>query len=231
MEGTTYETNVGLLEMPALKNKRQIAEDNESFLKDEKTAIVFLDLVTSGFDMNCEILQIAMKCGQLEFNKYIYPRRCISSQSSQVHNITFQEGNLFVHNQQVEALPKQIVLQDLLLYLKSFKKPCTLVAHNSSFNMRQLIHFIQETFLLDEIKAVITGFTDILTLFRTKYPLRKSKKQLTLSILAHDTLSFHVEHVYNASYNVVLLEALSNFHFNNQELRANSIAFEVIEKH
>lgn len=166
IEGITYEKNIGLLKMPALQNIEQFAKNNESYLKDEETTIVFFYLETSGSGINCDILQIAMKCGIFKFNKYIYPRRYIPSQAYQVHNITFEEGNLYVHSKQVEALQKQIVLQDMLLYLKSFKKPCTLVAHNSFLDAAKLIHLIQETFLFQEFKAVIAGFTDILTLLK-----------------------------------------------------------------
>jgi hypothetical protein len=92
----------------------------------------------------------------------------------------------------------------------------------------RLINLIQETSFLNDFKEIIAGFTDTLALFKKKFSDRKGKGQLTLSALAHDTLTLDIKNTHNANYDVLLLEKLATFHFDSNTLRSNNVSFEVI---
>lgn len=57
-------------------------------------AIVLVDLETSGFEINCDILQIGAKCGTKSFDIYINPIKDISVSASQANNLTSCYGDL-----------------------------------------------------------------------------------------------------------------------------------------
>lgn len=60
VEGVTYETNCALLTEPAIPANEENDSSNEEDLCE--IPIILLDLETSGFQADCDILQIVAKC-------------------------------------------------------------------------------------------------------------------------------------------------------------------------
>lgn len=97
VEGTTYESNIGLLAEPrssVIENSVEI----EKFYLDElqPNAIIFFDIETGGFKLTDDILQIGCKYKNSEFNKYIKPSKPINSRASTVHGLTNEGADLYL---------------------------------------------------------------------------------------------------------------------------------------
>ncbi|XP_032688645.1 uncharacterized protein LOC116852417 [Odontomachus brunneus] len=70
-------------------------EDND------ENAIILLDLKTSGFEMNCDILQIGAKYNKNSFSIYVNPVRDISENATRVNGFTTNYGELLYHGTKV----------------------------------------------------------------------------------------------------------------------------------
>ena len=75
LEGETYSSHIGLLSMPAigthLDTCSELASLANNFNHDDKSrALVFFDLDTSGLQLTCDILQIAMQNKSAIFNGF-----------------------------------------------------------------------------------------------------------------------------------------------------------------
>ena len=79
-EGVTYESNCGINRIDKEINLDQNVEKN--ILEDSECDIIYFDIETSGFEMSCDILQIAAISGSYEFSVYIHPTQSISSNAT-----------------------------------------------------------------------------------------------------------------------------------------------------
>ncbi|XP_043285641.1 uncharacterized protein [Venturia canescens] len=224
-EGRTYERHMGLLEIPAVDGDSL----SNYMIENDENLFVFFDLETAGLKDTCDILQIACKSGNIEFNKYMKPRHAIPSRASEIHGITSAEGELYHNGQQVFSQSASNVLEELCIYLNNFKKPCIFVAHNCSFDAPRLMRIIVNCSVIEKFKPLIAGFCDTLPLFRKKFPERKSKGQNSLTTLATETLSnISIENAHDASYDTFLLQELVRCHFSVDELAKDCKSFDDI---
>lgn len=150
VEGITYQSNVDLL--------NELAEEDKSDLEEEDNndiAIVLLDLETSCFEMNCDILQIAAKYGKKSFNIYVNPVQDISFSASQANGLTSCYGELMYNGRQVPSVPIRAALGSLHEWLTSLGKKCCIATHNLSFDgprfMKQVIKC-----------SLINGFSEVI---------------------------------------------------------------------
>ena len=60
IEGQTYESNIGLLQMPV--DIPTVNDQMNDQISDNSTTIIVFDLETGGFSMTDDMLQIALKC-------------------------------------------------------------------------------------------------------------------------------------------------------------------------
>nr|XP_012218851.1 PREDICTED: uncharacterized protein LOC105670095 [Linepithema humile] len=134
-EGITYETNCALLTEPAVL----INEENNSDPEEDlcETPIILLDLETSGFQADCDILQIAAKCNKSTFTTYINPIQQISPKATEVHGLVNCYGDL-MHN----------------------------ATHNLTFDGPRLFKAIIKNNLIDDFSMIIYGFIDTLSIIR-----------------------------------------------------------------
>ncbi|XP_011171636.3 uncharacterized protein LOC105204279 [Solenopsis invicta] len=108
VEGITYQSNVDLLNKLAEEDKTDLEEEDNNDI-----AIVLLDLETSGFEMNCDILQIAAKYGKNSFDIYVNPVQDISVSASQANDLTSCYGELMYNGRQVPSVPIRAALGSL----------------------------------------------------------------------------------------------------------------------
>lgn len=80
--------------MPAVPSSNLNCPTNSNSSISTSFEIVFFDLETGGFSMTDDILQIAMKCNSIEFNKYIDSSKRIQPKASEVHGLTYESGEL-----------------------------------------------------------------------------------------------------------------------------------------
>ena len=116
VEGVTYKSNVDLL--------NELAEEDQSDVEEEESevAIVLVDLETSGFEINCDILQIGAKYGKKSFDIYVNPIKDISVSASQANNLTSCYGDLMYNGREVQSVPIRAALASFHQWLASLGK-------------------------------------------------------------------------------------------------------------
>ncbi|KAK0086355.1 hypothetical protein PV326_005581 [Microctonus aethiopoides] len=99
----------------AFKKRRLFLKQKKSDLLasiDENTdsIILYFDLETSGFNIDADIFQIAVKYESYSFSSYINLTRKIPEKVSEVHGLTFMNGQLHYHCKPVVAVNLQEAL-------------------------------------------------------------------------------------------------------------------------
>lgn len=108
-----YKSNCALLTEPAVEFEKNDESNIEEEEDNDSNIIVLLDLETSGFEINCNILQIGAKCGKKSFLIYINPVRDISENASRANGLTNSYGELMYHGRKVPSVPMRAVLESL----------------------------------------------------------------------------------------------------------------------
>ncbi|XP_066601163.1 uncharacterized protein [Prorops nasuta] len=230
-ESETYERNMGLL-APQEPNKNNFDPLHAIAFKwtiadalNHTVGIVIFDLETSGFQMTCDLLQIAAKYGNTKFNEYIKPGKTIRPQVTEVNGLSSIGNQLYYRGRLVSSSPLVLVLEKFFKFLNDFNKPCLLVAHNCAFDAPRLIKAIRNASLVDQFRKVVIGFVDTLPLIRKKFPERNGKGQCTLTALAED-ISIPISNAHDAYYDVYLLELICQHHFTIDELENSQKSFD-----
>jgi len=128
---------------------------------------------------NCHIAQLSAVSDTGSFNRYVKPKRPISTEASELTGITFEDDQMFLRGVPVES----VSLQTCLLAFWEFlgEDLCVLVAHNcNSFDSRVLYRSVRSAGGLIQLSAHVAGFLDTLPLFRTRYPDMENHKLPTL---------------------------------------------------
>lgn len=230
IEGVTYESHMGLsniieTSIDATESPKHLTQQLVDSFISEATSIVFLDIETSGFEANCDVLQLGFKCGDKIFNKYINPTRSISAKATEADGLINVEEELFSHGEKVSSSPLRLVLARSLQYLQQLNKPCTLLAHNCTFDSTRLTRMIKECSLESDFESVIAGFADTLQLFRKKFPERTSKGACSLTTLASEIVNLSTRKAHNAIYDVILLEQLVFYCFSFEFIIERNVTF------
>lgn len=185
-EDVTYQTNCTLLDAPNTEMNNNIIDHTNSDpeIDDEQyQSIVLLDLETSGLSKDCDILQIAAKCGKSTFATYINPKKHISAAAIEAHGLTNCQGVLMYHGLTVDSVPLRLAMSNLQQWLASLGKPCYIATHNLSFDVPKLFNAIVTCSLHDDFRDVVCGFIDTLIVIR-RLTGRKRKGECTIAGLA-----------------------------------------------
>ncbi|XP_044595305.1 uncharacterized protein LOC123272509 [Cotesia glomerata] len=156
--------------------------------------VVFFDLETTGLDASKEVVQIAAKYSDVEFDIYIKPEREFSLQASKITGLELKNSTYIANSNLGRAHSKVNAAKSLLQFLKSINSPIILVAHNCfRFDCPTLLNFIRNEGLLNEFSELVAGFADSLPLFKSKLKdKRGTKASYRQEVLAEEFL--------NASY-------------------------------
>ncbi|XP_041853380.1 DNA polymerase III PolC-type-like [Melanotaenia boesemani] len=154
--------------------------------------IVFFDLETTGLDTSvCDIIQLAAVCEERVFNGYTLPRQTLTESATQVTGFTVRPGGLFLHGRPVNTTPLYDVLTSFMAFLRSFRRPVLLAAHNARrFDAPVLTRVLRKHSLLQEFQQVVSGFLDTFLM----------SKNLYRSVASHSQESL-VRHFLGKSYN------------------------------
>lgn len=207
-EGVTYQSNCSLLTQPAVPDKEIEDNDNDSSSEEDTSEclIVLLDLETSGFEADCDILQIAAQCGNKKFAIYINPVRQISSKASEAHGLTNCSGELFYYGKKLESVPLRLALSNLYEWLKSLEKKCCIATHNLTFDGPRLFRAIDKNKLTSDFSEVVYGFVDTLKKIR-QVTGQKKKGSCSISGLA-DSLNIEKAGAHNAIHDCIILHKI-----------------------
>ncbi|XP_042364144.1 DNA polymerase III PolC-type-like [Plectropomus leopardus] len=141
--------------------------------------IVFFDLETTGLDTDvCDIIQVSAICGERVFDVYTLPRRAVTKGAQQVTGFTVGDDGLFRHGRPVDTVPLVDALTSFINFLRSFRRPVLLAAHNARrFDAPVLTRVLQTLSLWQEFQQVVSGFVDTLPLSKNLYPNLGSHSQ------------------------------------------------------
>ena len=171
---------------------------------------------------NCDITQISASHGDHTFDKYVLPTKPITKEASEATGLTCRDGQLLHHGQAVPAVTAFQALDFFLDFLEALDGPCILVGHNSkNFDSKVLLNNVHEYKLCPRLKLTCHGFSDSLTLFKEKYPSRKSeKKSYKQTDLCSDLLS-HTYEAHNAMADVKALQKLCSLATKSEVLKSS----------
>ncbi|XP_011302229.1 uncharacterized protein [Fopius arisanus] len=193
-EGDTYNTNMGFLTTSAVEHCPL-----QSVCFEREPGIVFFDLETSGFGKSADILQIAAKCQQFTFSRYITSTQNTSPQAF--------EGHLFYNGNCIVTKSPNTAYSLFCNYLRSLRRRSIICAHNAIFNVPRLLRGIANVGMCEELGRIIEGFSDTLPIIRLVRG-KKGRGENTLSQLAK-LLEINTDGTHNAIQDVRMLERVT----------------------
>ncbi|XP_012717881.1 three-prime repair exonuclease 1 [Fundulus heteroclitus] len=133
--------------------------------------IVFFDLETTGLDTAvCDIIQLAAVYRGRVFNEHTLPRRALTTSATQVTGFRVESDGLWCHGDRVMTIPLADLLTSFLAFLRSFRCPVVLAAHNAKrFDAPVLTRVLRQYSLLQEFQQVVSGFLDTFLLSKNLY--------------------------------------------------------------
>lgn len=208
-EGICYESACGF-DLGIDFIDKPILDPTKNIIPTTAKAIIF-DLETSGLSRNCEILQIAARFEDSEYNAYIMPLHSISSSASAVTGLEVKNGDLVLDSVPVSTVSPRIAISGLLTFLRSIAQSTVLTAHNGfKFDAPLMITFVEQQGMLEEFTSVVHGFADTLPMLKNKLTERRSSKaSFKLSTLAEEYLGSEAAiGAHNALNDVAMLQRL-----------------------
>ncbi|XP_078112760.1 DNA polymerase III subunit epsilon-like [Sander vitreus] len=144
--------------------------------------IVFFDLETSGLDTTvCDIIQVSAICGERVFNVYTLPRQTLTESAKQVTGFTVHNDCLFLRGAPVNTIPLVDALTSFIDFLRSFRRPVLLAAHNvKRFDAPVLNRVLRQLSLRQEFQKVVSGYVDTFLLSKNLNPGLSSYSQENL---------------------------------------------------
>ncbi|EFN63985.1 hypothetical protein EAG_09598 [Camponotus floridanus] len=202
------------------------------------TAIIF-DLETTGFGPNAEIIQIAAKYHNQEFNVYIFPSNSIPTIVSNITNLSIEDGQLILDSEneyrRLDTESPRMACELFISFLKNISHDIILVAHNGErFDAPLIVKTMNAVGLLKEFGSIVKGFTDSLSIFKDRKELafrkKKGKGGFSLSALANDYLEpDSTRGAHNAVVDVQMLDnLLKKFAIKETELISCVVPFSSI---
>ena len=137
---------------------------------------VFIDLETAGFSPDsCDILQISAMTNSTEtmndfFDMYLLPTKIIHPKVTELTNLSWNRGSLYLGDNQVPAVPKITGLKHFLNYLRTLEARIVVVAHKIDLDLGFLYKHLHENGLWKEFKSLVFGAVDTIPVFRHCYP-------------------------------------------------------------
>lgn len=174
----------------------------------------FFYLETTGLDASKEVVQIAAKYSDVEFDIYVKPEREFSLQASKITGLELKNENLYYNSNLVISHSKVNAAKSFLQFLKSINSTIILVAHNCfRFDCPTLLNFIKNEGLLNEFSELVAGFADSLPLFKSKLKdKRGTKASYRQEVLAEEFLNASLlSDAHNAANDVCVLQKLVEY--------------------
>lgn len=227
-EGITYSSGCALTE-------EIVSYKEASIIPAEDMVAIVFDLETTGFGARAEVVQIAAKYQNQEFNCYILPSNGIPAVVTEVTGLSVYEGQLILRDKDgrhpIETQPPLIACTAFITFLKNVSQNVILVAHKGvTFDSPQIVKAMHAIGLLETFGLVVKGFTDTLPVFKSSkelIPRIAEKKSFKLTDLAHDYLGpDSSEGAHNATVDVEILDnLLKRFAIEETELISRAVSF------
>lgn len=142
----------------------------------------------------CDIIQVSAICGNSVFNAYTVPSQALDRGATDVTGFTVHYGNLFRHGVQMPTIPLPDVLTSFIGYLRTFRRPVLLAAHNARCFDALVLTRVLRQFLpqQQQFQQVVCGFLDTLQLSKNVYPyLTRYSQEHLVSHFLRKTYNAH----------------------------------------
>ena len=177
----------------------------------DHTEGVYFDIETTGFEIDCEIVQLSAIFKDKEFDNYIMPSIRMRQGASEITKIKVVDNVMYHDGKIVHSIPPQQAFQNFIYWLVEISathRHLVLYAHNAkTFDVPRLLNHLDKFYLLGEFHRTVIGFVDTLPLFRALKPGLESYKQ---SSLAENLLGNSTYDAHNALADVRILQALTS---------------------
>ena len=178
----------------------------------DHTEGVYFDIETTGFEIDCEIVQLSAIFKDKKFDNYIMPSIRMSRGASEITKIKVVDNVMYHDDKIVHSIPPQQAFQNFIYWLveiSATQRKLVLYAHNAkTFDVPRLLNHLDKFNLLGEFQRTVIGFVDTLPLFRALKPGLESYKQ---SSLAEKLLDNSTYDAHNALADVGILKALTSY--------------------
>lgn len=134
--------------------------------------IVFFDVETSGGNkQNCEILQLAGRCGNNVYSAYVQPTGSIHQACTDVHGISLYNGRLIKNGQYLPVKDLYSALLGFLQFLEQqgYQKVYLTAYNGVSMDFPLLYRDCRRNNLEDRLFDVVAGSSDTLAVLREKF--------------------------------------------------------------
>jgi len=134
---------------------------------------VLVDIETTGFSGDADIVQIAAKCGDAEFNAFIIPQKKFDPRASEVTGMTVEGGRLKRNGEVLTTVPAEQAVRDFFNFLKSCSSQVILAGHNfERFDGPRIMKLFAAHELAQHLCSITFGITDTLPLIK-QGPIKK----------------------------------------------------------
>lgn len=177
---------------------------------------VIVDIETSGLAPSASIVQLAAKCGELQFSSNVVPLRQMDPQAAAVTGLSIVGGKLYRHGQLLTTVTSKKSAMDFVEFLKNCASQVVLVGHNIiRFDAPRIINLLTMHGLLRDFCNVCFGLVDTLPLIAQG----KLKKQdlLAATYLKGPEWAPLIKGAHDALTDCILLDGLLR-HFNKYEV-------------
>lgn len=206
--------------------EQEVSVSKEGEEGGNEVVVVLVDLETSGFGMDPScILQIAAKCAEKSFQRYINPgAKPISAEVTAVNNLKNVDGDLFYMGNKVVSVPLNAAIKEFLDWLASHEKKCCIATHSLGFDGPRLFAAVTHCKLHEEFAAVVEGFADTLKIIYSVTG-KKGKGQCTITGLAN-VYNIESTGAHNAINDCAILqEILRKCKIQHRTIVANMVKF------
>ncbi|XP_034242317.1 uncharacterized protein LOC117645885 [Thrips palmi] len=185
-------------------------------------AFVYLDLETTGFQADCDIIQVAAVCGSLQYSAYMVPSRKIAPQASAVTGLKVVKGKLVHKSVALPTKPPRIVASEFLEFLRKCGPQVILVGHNlMRYDAPRILRFMKLFGESMEFAEMVHGLVETMPLIRQG---RKCKLQvLAAKYLTEEKWTEHKKNAHNAVSDCILLEGLMHHFSVSQQTMLKSL--------
>lgn len=119
----------------------------------------------------CHVIQLSAISDDEIFDAYAVPLRPISKRAAELTGFSVRGNRLFRNDVLLPTMPFLQILTSFLEYLRSFRRPVLLAAHNGTyFDAPVLGRVLRQYHLQKKFKKVVSGFLDTCQLCKILFP-------------------------------------------------------------
>lgn len=156
-----------------------------------------------------QIGAVEMESGEA-FSTYVLPKISIEPEAEQATGTVYDGTSVFAHGLKNAAVPIREALSNFLKWLSTLRNcEVVLVAHNGRvFDFRVLSNAVIRTGLQRQFLDKVSGFTDSLSLIRSKH--KKLEKYTQIFLATHFCIESYSAHDALKMLSKILSNAVSN---------------------